>query len=891
MGASSPTCRSRPKTAQSWRADPVQYLLRFVLFRHWRNAPSRGLLTALGVTLGVMLYVAVALVNRAARSNFEDSVESLTGTAALTVFGGRTGFPSAIIDKVRATDGVSHAVGMIEMPAYFNDKNGSFKTLSVLGIDLLNEASVRSYKAEGQDVIEDPLSFLNQPDSIIVTTVFAKEHQLSLEDKLTLNTAFGIKQFTIRGMLAPTGPATAYGGALAIMDIDAAQLSFGRADLVDRIDVVLREGADQDAVRDALVASLGPGYSVEDPTGQTRQLVQMVQSFQGLLAMTSALALLVAVFMVANAVTMAVAERRREIGTLRAIGVTRKAIVAVFLVEATLLGVIGASAGIALGRLLASVMSDSVSHAMTAQLAKTVAVGSLTLRPSDVVTGLLIGGVTAFVAALVPSLRTTAVSPLEAIKPPDILAGQPTAGKSHAVRALGVILLVLVLVSSRLELAARWPMLSAIDPLFAIAGALLVGPGMVDALLRMLRKLVASGLGKRSRVVWMLACDNLLAKPKRTGANVMGLMVGLMLVVVVAALTTSFRTSIVTWFDDMLAADIFVSSAGNLARGGQVQPLHESMGRELAEVPGVDRRSDGSVTAMRLAHVRFAGQEIGVKAWDVPERPAERAQFVLRDGPKEDSRALYEGSPYRVLISENLAIHYGKRRGDTIDLDTPHGAQRFEIVGVMTDLGHPVGLVYMQRDTYKRLWDDPLVTAFMVRVTDGHSIADVRSAIDARFGKTQGLFTNTLSDLKGDAVKNVDEATTMLQAIEASALVVALFGLLNTLLVSVMERYRELGIYRAIGMSKSQLSSLILAESILQGGFGGLAAALIGAYLSWAYLVGSLSRSMGFVLEYTFPGIAVLGAVFAGLLVAAIAGWLPARRAVGLEITEAIANE
>jgi putative ABC transport system permease protein len=461
-------------------------------------------------------------------------------------------------------------------------------------------------------------------------------------------------------------------------------------------------------------------------------------------------------------------------------------------------------------------------------------------------------------------------------------------------RALGVVLLAFVLASSRFALSARWPAFEVLDALAAISGAILATPWLVDVVLRGLRPLARWAPVRRYGVVLRLACDNLLATPKRTGSNVMGLMVGLMLVVVVSALGTSFKSSLVAWFDEMLNADIFVSAAGNLSSGGQVQPLHESVGKEIAEIPGVQVRRDGNVSAMRVAHVRYEGQEVGVKAWDRPDRKEDWAQFALRDGPKEGSRALYEGdssSAARAIISENFATHFGKRRGDLIVLESPSGPQRFEVIGVVVDFANPIGIVYVTRDVYKERWRDPLVTAFMVRLLPGYKVEGVRAALDARFGASRGLFTHTLSELKRDAVATIDQAMAMFGAIEAMALGVALFGLVNTLLMSILERMREIGTYRAIGMSKAQLGGLILTESILQGALGGVAAALIGAYLSWAYLVGSLSRTIGFVLEVRFPVVAVLVASVSGVVVAAIAGWLPARRAAALAITETLADE
>ncbi|MGI5862142.1 MAG: FtsX-like permease family protein [Myxococcales bacterium] len=588
--------------------------------------------------------------------------------------GPESGFDEALSEELRDLDGVKSAVPMVETRAWFTSRDGQPRSLAILGIDLLQEAAVRSYESRGQDVIDDPLVFLNTPDSIVLTTRFAAEHGMQLDSRFKLSTAYGDREFVVRGLLEPEGPAKAYGGALAIMDIDGARYSFGKEGKVDRIDIVVDKGADLVAVTRRLQERLGPAYRVERPDAQAESLGKMVESYQALLGFFSLLALLVGIFLVANAVSVAVAERRREIGTLRALGATRLSIVSVFLGEALAVGLIGAAAGILFGRALAGGPVASVARSMSVQFVTPIQVSDVRLDAAQVCTGIAIGAVAALVAALVPAIRTTQVHPIEALRPP-VFDDQAGAGRwSRIFRLAGVGMLVVLLVSSRLGLAGKVALFEALDPLFAIAGALLAGPWFVAASVRALRWSLGVAGGKTSHApppfalsvapdaqaagaeskgssisgapldsasrvpreatlgvtggaaqpaparaaaaatVLRLACDNLLRNPRRTGSNVMSLMVGLMLVVVLSTMSASFKDSVSGWFARILQWDLLVSAAGNLA-ATTVQPLHEEVARELAAVEGVESNTDGTLFAMRFSRTGYAGKQIGLKAF------------------------------------------------------------------------------------------------------------------------------------------------------------------------------------------------------------------------------------------------------------------------------------
>jgi putative ABC transport system permease protein len=243
------------------------------------------------------------------------------------------------------------------------------------------------------------------------------------------------------------------------------------------------------------------------------------------------------------------------------------------------------------------------------------------------------------------------------------------------------------------------------------------------------------------------------------------------------------------------------------------------------------------------------------------------------------------------MVSENFRLHFGKKTGDTLELESPTGLVRARIVGVLVDFASPEGVVYMARDSYKRLWRDPLVSAFGIQLQPGFTEDQVRGEIDRRFGRARNLIVVSNAEIKRQMVEVIDQSFTYTRAIEGAALLVGLLGLLNTLLVSVMERMRELGMLRAVGMSRGQMSRMILQEALMQGFFGAAAAVALGVFVAYLWITHSLAYVFGWMIHFYFPWTSVFATLALGTGVAALAGVLPARRASRVEIREALEYE
>ncbi|NDG84352.1 MAG: ABC transporter permease [Proteobacteria bacterium] len=571
-------------------------LFRFIGFRHIRMRPSRTILTTLGVAFGISLYVAIAIINHSIRNSMKESIEAVSGKAKISISAGVAGFDESKLDEIRKVKGVRHAVPLVEARAFFEGATESSDGLQILGADLLQETSVRTYKATDQRIIDDPLTFLNQPDSIILTKALATKRGLAIDSKIRLSTALGVKEFTVRGLLEPEGAARAYGGTLAIMDIDGARVSFGKENKLDRVDIVPEENESVDAVEGRLRNALGPGYSVERPETQSAQMDKLLNSYQLILTFFSTLALLVGLFLVMNSISIAIAERKREIGTLRALGATRLSMVGLFVTEVFGIGLIGSALGCVLGKLLSQRLSNQVTTSIAAQFQTRIEISRLEFTNSQILFTLAAGTIAAVLAAFFPALKAARVHPLESMKRHAETRNEAEEARSRLLIVLGFALLAFTTVSMIRQWGALWIGLDLLTKGSSVLGAALFGPFIVFLMLRGFRWLTRS----LPFPVLRISQENLMRSRRRTTANVMALMVGLYMVMLISSVRASFHDTLTEWLDRIFVADIMVGSNGRFINADVFQG--EKNGREgdrplrcvlrVPEHPARSRRPD-----------------------------------------------------------------------------------------------------------------------------------------------------------------------------------------------------------------------------------------------------------------------------------------------------------
>lgn len=296
-------------------------LLRRISLKHIRHQKARMLMAMLGIALGVATMVAIDIVNTSVLRSFEKSINNVTGKAVLQVTGAESGFPEAMLERVQKVPGVEFALPVIQTNAMFSD--GSKQSFMILGIDALQDRQIRSYKLSDESAdIPDPLMFLAKPDSLLLTKKMAEREGINIDQRVRVQTVQGFKTLTVRGLLDPEGPARAAGGDIAVMDVYAAQLAFGKEGRIDRIDVSILPGETLDSMKEKIAAALPSGYVIDTPQERSRQVELTLARFRKSMSVIGVMALLVGMYLIYNAVSISVVHRRKETGILRALGCT-----------------------------------------------------------------------------------------------------------------------------------------------------------------------------------------------------------------------------------------------------------------------------------------------------------------------------------------------------------------------------------------------------------------------------------------------------------------------------------------------------------------------------------------------------------------------------------------
>src|SRR2546428_134411 len=365
--------------------------------RHLRGQGPRAALTAAGVACGVALVVAIRIINASTLASFTDAIEDLAGTAALQVRGPGP-FPETVAEQLRAIPGVDRAVPIVTTPFFGAEPPIGGEALSVFAADVTDGHAIRTLHLvkAGEHVVDDPLGFLVDPRSVIVTDTLAARLGVTTGATLPLRTPHGIETFTVRGVLPPGGVGRAFGGNLILMDVVGAQLVLGEDGLIDQVDVTLEPGVRVEDVEQRLHAALPAGLEAIRPARRGEQIERYLASFQTLLSGLSGLALLAAIFVVGSAVATSVAARRRELGILRCAGAERRQVAALVLGEALATGIVGAAAGVPLGIVLARLLLRTVTESTELIFSMTVFTARL-----EVSTWALAGGVATGIGAAV----------------------------------------------------------------------------------------------------------------------------------------------------------------------------------------------------------------------------------------------------------------------------------------------------------------------------------------------------------------------------------------------------------------------------------------------------------------------------------------------------------
>lgn len=888
---------------------PTLHVLMHLLCLPLRNLRSRilrTLLTLSGILIGVAVILAIAIVNESTLASVESVFNEASGKAQLVVNAASAadaGFDANALEKIRKLDEIAYAIPsldqqtlraqdvetwQVEFGVSGNLAQGN--NLHVLGIEPDLDTKARTYKiTQGR--------FITAKDNRAAVLVedYAREHELKLGQELRVLTRNGDVAFEIVGMIAKEGPGRINDGGTAFVPLETVQDIFERGGELTQIDVVVREkfAQDQNAVeriRKTLETKLGKNFSVVYPATRGQVVTQLLSTYRTGLGFGSTIALFVGAFLIYNTFAMTVLERTREIGMLRALGMTRAQILALILQEAMLLGILGSALGLGAGVLLARGLVVSMTEVIGTQISEIV------VPPSGIVSALIVGLVVTFFAALLPAWSATNISPIEALR---VRARSEQRG--WIVRRgwlLGMALVIFALLNVfvipfRENVGSN---IAQISIFILLSGAALLVPAVIPFFQRALTPILTALFGNEGA----LGAGNLSRAPGRTALTVGALMIGLAMVIGQGAMSVSFSKNLLDWVETALGADLYVRSPVG---------MNDEMARRLKTIQGVQEVTPVTYLPVKLgerlrdASTGSAGnvEQLIYIAID-PATYTRVANFQFSGDTDADAALARLAQNDAVFIATTVADKYHLRVGQTIPLVTPRGSSsdghEFLIAGLIVDFTGQGFTVTGSRADLKKYFGVSEVNNYLVRLTpqvkschdaDCRREEDVRNEIEMKF-KSRHLQTESSSSFRARIMDLSNQAFSLLNILTLIGVIVAALGVINTLTMNVLERTREIGGLRALGLTMRQTAKMILAEALLVGIIGGAFGLLFGYVLSHVFLRG-INELGGYRVSYIFPLNAFVSGIVIALVLSQLAALYPAWRAARVGIVEAIQHE
>ena len=858
----------------------------FLARRNMRSRRGRTLLTLLGIVLGVAVVLAIQITNQSTLDSLRQVFDRASGQADLLVVPlNENGRPldETLLARLAKADGVQLAAPSLHVRTLLASQAESWQ----IAFNMSGIAAGNFFELYGVDPELDPqvrvyelaAGRMPRPQKyeILIPEKLAADEGLDIGDELEILVPNGMERLQIVGLLAGEGVALLNGEVVGFAPYSVVQDLFARSGEFDeialRLDQTIRENPRvlEDS-KDALTQRAGEDVDVIYPASRGQLVSQMLATYQLGLTFFSLIAIFVGAFLIYNAFSMTVVERTREIGMLRSIGMNRRNVLGMVLAEAGLLSLLGSAVGLGAGYLLARGLIRLLGDLAAAQQ------GGLNVSWQALAQSIAVGIGVTLIAALIPALQASRISPLEALR----VRSRSSQRVHPAVWIGGLGLLFLGWLSTYvIQWSSKWVIFAGYISLFSFfLGATLSVTLAVGGLERIARPLAAL-LYKKEGV---LGSSNVRRSVGRTTLTVASLMVSLTMIISIESLAYSFERDMQNWIENALGGDLYVRSP---------LPMRESFGRKLQGVAGVQ-----SVTPTRVVEIKAADKNPDTGTNDrfyfEALDPGTFLQigdmeFVANQGdPQANWARLEQGKA--IFISNVVADRYDLRQGDELVLQTHRGEQAFYVAAEVVDFGGQGLVIYGTYDDLHYWFNEQGVDRFTLAIAPNHSIEAVSNEIESRYQGRYNLSLQTTESFKNSILDLMNQSFRLFDVLNLIGVIIGVMGVINTLTMNVIERQREIGGLRSLGMTRGQVLRMVLAEALALGAMGGIYGLGIG-YVIANVLIKGTNMMVGYDLAYLFtPNPYLLGA-FIALVVVQVAAIYPARRAARVNIVEAIKHE
>ena len=826
-------------------------------FRYLARHPWQSGLMILGISLGVAVIVAVDLANTGALRAFEYSADAVAGRTTHEIVAGPQGFSEEIYVNLHRK-GLMPAAAPVVTELVSSPELGH-QPLQLLGVDPFAEAPFRDYLWSDQPLpIADLVTFLTRPGAIMISSDLAERYSLLPGQSIALDVGGYTHPAIIAGILQPAGSLSRRAlEGMILADIATAQELTGRIGTLDRIDLILpADGIQRQRITDSLPA----GLRIVPATARSGTIEEMTSAFRVNLTALSLLALVVGTLLIYNTMTFSIVQRRSLFGTLRSLGVTPREVFGIVIVEALIIGTLGTVLGLAFGLLLGlgtvRLVSQTISDVYFVLVVREAPINAVSLLK-----GAILGILVTVATAAPPAWEAASVSPRAALS----RSGMEAKAQRAVLRAAAGGLILAGLAVGLLALPTRSLEIGFAGTSAAVLAFATLAPGATTLLMRAVAPLGGRWLG----VLGRMAPRDVTNSLSRTAIAIAALMVAVSVSIGVSLMVGSFRHTVTAWMDQALQGDIYVQTPSLAATQAPTAPLDPLVLETVRSWPGVER-----VDLLRSTTIDSSDGPVTVFAIDNPNFP-ERPFLAAQGSPQEIWQAMLEGA---VTVSEPLALRTGLPLGDgTITLYTDNGPREFPIAGIYHDYVSNLGTVSLSLDTYRAHWKDGAVTSLALHLAPDAGLDAVTQGLrEALASPSRRVLVRPNQALRQDVLTIFDRTFLITSALQALATIVAFIGVLSALLSVQLERQRELGILRAIGLTQRQLWGLVQLETGLMGTAAGLLAMPTGLVLALILVYIINRRAFGWTLLLQIEPLPFVQALAVAVLAAMLAGVYPA---------------
>jgi putative ABC transport system permease protein len=837
----------------------------------------RTILTGFAIVLGVATitgtYVLTDSISNAFGSIFSTIYSgtdaAITGKSAFDLSGQNgveaPAFDASLLPKVRALPGVAAAVGGVGGEAQLIDKNG--KVIQFGGAPNIGFSIDPSQARFNSVVLKQGTWPAN--GQVAVDTGTAKKKDIAVGSLIRVQGEGAAIRMPVSGLFDFSSQGNIGGATLAAFNLATGQRIFHKVGKLDQIRAAAKPGTSTQELLQEIRSILPPDTQVRSGTAQATEDASDTKAFlsflQDFLLAFGGIALFVGAFVIANSLSITIAQRTREFATVRTIGASRRQILRAVLIESLVMGILASVAGLIAGLFLAKGL-----FWMFTQFGFTLPNSGILFKPRTAIVALVVGVLVTVIASLRPAIRATRVPPIAAVRegaaiPPGRFYRYRPFG-SALLGLAGFALLAYGLFGSGLG-TSQILLLMGIGTLFIFFGVAFFSSQLVIPLAHVLGGPAAAVAGAPG----VLARENSMRNPQRTASTAAALMIGLALVTLVAMLAQAIRASFFDAVDKIWTTDYAVTAQNNYT------PIPVSVTDPLRRSPIAT-----VVVGVRAGEARFLGQNHSLTAVDPGASKVFNLDWTAGSPAVMDTlgqNGAFTDSDY--AKSNNLHV------GSTVELLFPTGdRQRFTIKGIFDPPagGSPFASITIASAAFDRYFQQPKNLFVFANTRDGVTDANTEA-----LAKTMAAYPNaklqTRSEFKNNQASGLNQVLNILYVLLALSVIVSLFGIVNTLVLSVFERTREIGMLRAVGTTRWQIRTMITLESVVTSLMGAAIGIVLGVILAVLLIV----RVDFLILSWPIGSLLLFALV--AVVIGLIAAILPARRASHLNVLEALQYE